>query len=193
MSEQKIAKINMRTVEIDKITVAKYNPRIDLQPGDPDYDKIKNSVDGFGYTDPLILNEHNGVLISGHQRLKVLKEKGYTHVDVSIVDIKDEMKEKSMNMAMNNIRGREDRQKLSDIFKQFDVYDDLVALAGYEEEEFEKIKNFEEDDVHDPEAGGRGVLESKFEIVVECANEQEQNSLFNELGDRGIKCRVLTF
>lgn len=144
MTEQKIAKIHMRTIEIGKINPAKYNPRIDLQPGDPDYEKIKNSVHGFGYTDPLILNEHNGVLISGHQRLKILKEMGYTHVDVSVVEIQDEKKEKSMNMAMNNIRGREDTVKLKEIFEEFDVYDELIALAGYEQEEFDNIKGFEE-------------------------------------------------
>lgn len=141
----KIAKIAMRTVEIKSINPATYNPRIDLKPGDPEYEKIKNSLVGFGYVDPLILNEHNNVLVSGHQRLKILLEQGYTHADVSIVKIPDPMKEKSMNMAMNNIRGREDAVKLKAIFVEFGEFDERIALAGYEQEEFENVRDFEEE------------------------------------------------
>jgi len=140
----KIAKLSMKTVPIKSINPATYNPRVDLKPEDPEYQKIKNSLVGFGYIDPLIFNEHNNVLISGHQRLKILKEQGYTHVDVSIVKITDPNKEKSMNMAMNNIMGKEDPMKLKAIFVEFGDYNEHISLAGYEKEEFENVKNFEE-------------------------------------------------
>lgn len=141
---QKAAEINMKRVDINSIIEAKYNPRVDLQPGDPDYEKIKNSIEGFGYADPMIVNSHNNVLISGHQRLKILRAAGYTHADVSFVNIEDENKEMAMNMAMNNIRGREDSQKLRDIFLRFDAFDENIKLAGYEEQEFENLKKFDE-------------------------------------------------
>jgi len=191
MTEPKHAKIEIKTVDLDSIVAAKYNPRIELQPGDPDYEKILQSVNGFGYADPMILNAHNNVLISGHQRLNILKALGYTQVDVSVVNIADPRKEKSMNIAMNKITGRWDEPKVREILMEFDVYDEHAKLAGFEEEEFERMKNAE-DDVSSGEGEGIG-MSSKFEIIVECANEQEQNNLFNELGDRGIKCRVVTF
>ena len=33
---------------------------------------------------------------------------------------------------------------------------------------------------------------SEFKIEVDCLNEQTQEELFNELNERGLKCRILT-
>jgi ParB-like chromosome segregation protein Spo0J len=37
-----------------------YNPRIDLKPGDAEYEKLKNSINTFGYIEPLVWNEATG-------------------------------------------------------------------------------------------------------------------------------------
>ncbi len=34
----------IETIPIDKINPAVYNPRRDLKPGDPEYDKLKKSM-----------------------------------------------------------------------------------------------------------------------------------------------------
>ena len=41
--------LNMQTMPIDRLKPAKYNPRKDLKPGDPAYEKIKRSLHDFGY------------------------------------------------------------------------------------------------------------------------------------------------
>ena len=43
--------LNMQTMPIDRLKPAKYNPRKDLKPGDPAYEKIKRSLYDFGYVD----------------------------------------------------------------------------------------------------------------------------------------------
>ena len=43
--------LNMQTMPIDRLKPAKYNPRKDLKPGDPAYEKIKRSLHDFGYVD----------------------------------------------------------------------------------------------------------------------------------------------
>ncbi|WP_027416601.1 hypothetical protein [Aneurinibacillus terranovensis] len=43
-------------MDIRKITLinpAPYNPRIDLQQGDPEYEKLKHSIAEFGYVERL--------------------------------------------------------------------------------------------------------------------------------------------
>ena len=65
---------------VNILTPADYNPRKDLQPGDKEYEKIKNSISEFGYVDPIIINSDD-TIIGGHQRLKVLKDLGFTEVD----------------------------------------------------------------------------------------------------------------
>ena len=49
---------------------ADYNPRKDLKPGDPEYDKLKRSMEQFGYVEPVIWNKATGRVVGGHQRLK---------------------------------------------------------------------------------------------------------------------------
>jgi ParB-like chromosome segregation protein Spo0J len=36
---------------------ADYNPRKDLKPGDPEYEKLKRSIEQFGYVEPVIWNK----------------------------------------------------------------------------------------------------------------------------------------
>ena len=65
--------LNMQTMPIDRLKPAKYNPRKDLKPGDPAYEKIKRSLHDFGYVDPIVWNEVTGNIVGGHKRYKVLK------------------------------------------------------------------------------------------------------------------------
>ena len=36
---------------------AEYNPRKDLRPGDAEYEKLKRSIEQFGYVEPVIWNK----------------------------------------------------------------------------------------------------------------------------------------
>jgi len=60
-------------IPITKINPAPYNQRLDLQPGDVEYEKIKRSITEFDLVEPLVWNKQTGNLVGGHQRLKVLK------------------------------------------------------------------------------------------------------------------------
>ena len=113
-------RFKVQAVPLGKINPSPYNPRIKLKPGMPDYESLKKSILEFGYVDPLIWNEHNGRLIGGHQRLTILKELGYKEVDVSIVNIKDEKKEKALNIALNKIEGDWDIPALKEILVDLD-------------------------------------------------------------------------
>lgn len=95
---------------------AKYNPRKDLQPGDPEFEKLKRSVEEFGYVEPILWNQRTGVVVGGHQRLKVLQHLGYTEVDCVILDL-DEKKEKALNVALNKISGDWDIPLLTALLK----------------------------------------------------------------------------
>ena len=43
--------------KINKLIPADYNPRKDLKPGDPEFEKLKRSIHEFGYVDPIIWNK----------------------------------------------------------------------------------------------------------------------------------------
>lgn len=74
---------------------ADYNPRKDLKPGDAEYEKLKRSIEQFGYVEPVIWNKVTGRVVGGHQRLKVLIDMGISEVECVVVEM-DEEKEKGI-------------------------------------------------------------------------------------------------
>ena len=68
--------MKLQKVPVEKLKPAKYNPRKDLKPGDPAYEKIKRSMTTYGYVDLVIWNEVTGNIVGGHQRYKVLVAEG---------------------------------------------------------------------------------------------------------------------
>lgn len=131
--------MQIREILIGDIKPARYNPRVDLKPGQPEYEKIKRSITEFGFVEPLVWNQHNGVLVGGHQRLKVLQELGYERVHVSIVDIQDEKKEKALNIALNKVQGDWDEVKLAEILQGMKNDDFDITLSGFTEMELDDI------------------------------------------------------
>jgi DNA modification methylase len=93
-----------------KLVFAGYNPRKDLQPGDPEFERIKSSIKKYDYVDPVIINR-DGTIIGGHQRVKVLIDLEYTEIDVVVVDL-DKDNEKGLNLALNKITGSWDDEAL---------------------------------------------------------------------------------
>ena len=131
-------KMEIKTIEISKINPAKYNPRLDLQPGDPDYDKLKRSMQEFDLVEPLVWNKRSGNLVGGHQRLKILKEQGINEVEVSVVDLPDS-KEKALNIALNKVQGDWDLPKLKDLLQELDTGEFDMDITGFDVNELEDL------------------------------------------------------
>ena len=123
--------MKIETKPIVELIPAEYNPRQDLQPGNAVYEKLKRSIQEFGYVEPIILNERTGIVVGGHQRLKVLKDLGYNEVECVIVDF-TEQQEKTLNIALNKITGRWDREKLSELIDSLELEDVDISLTGFD-------------------------------------------------------------
>jgi len=126
------------TKKIVDLKPSPYNPRVDLQPGDPDYEKLKKSIQEFDYIDPIIWNRRTERIVGGHQRLKVMQDLGYTEVKVSVVDLPD-AKEKALNVALNKIHGEWDWPKLKDLLVEIDTGDFDIEITGFDEGEIENL------------------------------------------------------
>ena len=117
---------------------ADYNPRKDLKPGDAEYEKLKRSIEQFGYVEPVIWNKTTGRVVGGHQRLKVLMDMGMTEVDCVVVEM-DEGKEKALNIALNKISGDWDKEKLALLIADLQGADFDVSLTGFEPAEIDDL------------------------------------------------------
>lgn len=117
---------------------ADYNPRKDLKPGDAEYEKLKRSIEQFGYVEPVIWNKTTDRVVGGHQRLKVLMDMGMTEVDCVVVEM-DEDKEKALNIALNKISGDWDKDKLALLIADLQGADFDVSLTGFEPTEIDDL------------------------------------------------------
>jgi DNA modification methylase len=148
---------------------AEYNPRKALTPEDSEYQKIKRSIETFGYVDPIIINK-DGTIIGGHQRHTVLLDLGYTEVDVVVLDLSKE-DEKALNIALNKISGEWDELKLRDLLVELDLGDYDISLTGFDNKELEnliELTDFEPEvteDEYDPEAEYKKSVEQGIPLV----------------------------
>lgn len=117
---------------------ADYNPRKDLKPGDEEYEKLKRSLETFGYVEPVIWNKTTGRVVGGHQRLKVLMDMGMSEIHCVVVELSEE-KEKALNVALNKISGEWDNDKLALLLADLQGEDFDVSLTGFEPAEIDAL------------------------------------------------------
>ena len=147
---------------------ADYNPRKDLKPGDAEYEKLKRSIEQFGYVEPVIWNKTTGRVVGGHQRLKVLMDMGITEVECVVVEM-DESQEKALNIALNKISGDWDKDKLALLIADLQGADFDVSLTGFEPTE---IDDLFKDTLKD------GIKDDEFDVDTEL-----QKPTFSKVGD----------
>lgn len=111
---------------IDELKPAEYNPRR-ITPADRR--DIKNSLDKFGFAEPIIVNrnpERMNVIVGGHQRVTVAKEElGYTEVPCVFVNLPLK-EEKELNVRLNKNQGRWDTEILQQYFDK-----DFLKEVGF--------------------------------------------------------------
>ena len=168
-------------VPIGDLNAAKYNPRKDLKPTDAEYVKLKNSIEHFGYIEPIVVNKRNNIVVGGHQRLKVLKELGYTDIDVVYVNL-DDTEEKALNIALNKISGDWDAEKLEDLLRDISLDTNFdVELTG-----------FSLDEVNTLFSGSLEELQADLDDYTRELNDAEKNkmkAIYIKIGD-GIKIEI---
>ena len=121
-----------KRMKLSDMNPAPYNPRVELKPGDVDFDKLVQSIETFGNVEPILYNERTGNIVGGHQRWGVLKHLGEKETDAVVIDIPLE-EEKLLNIALNQIKGEWDREKLSELLSK--VHPAEAHLSGFSPQE----------------------------------------------------------
>ena len=174
--------MEIREMKIDELKPAEYNPRKDLKPGDPEYEKLRRSIQEFGYVDLVIWNERTGNVVGGHQRLKVMQELGYEDVHVSVVDLDDE-REKALNIALNKIEGDWDKDLLKDLLQELDTGELDMELTGFSEDELEKMMTETNEVTEKPEKEfTEELLEEHNYVVLYFDNKMDWQTAVDKLG-----------
>ena len=157
----------LKVLPVSVLKPAEYNPRKKLKPGDKEYEKIKNSIEEFGFADPLVINA-DMTIIGGHQRLTVAIAMGYTEVPCAVVDV-DKVREKALNIALNKITGAWDEQMLADLLTDLKESDYDLDWTGFDAPEVEALFS----NIYD-----KKVKEDDFDV-----DEELKQPVFSKLDD----------
>jgi DNA modification methylase len=157
----------LKVLPISVLKPAEYNPRKKLKPGDKEYKKIKDSIEEFGFADPLVVNS-DMTIIGGHQRLNVAIDLGYTEVPCAVVDV-DKTREKALNIALNKITGDWDEQMLADLLTDLKDADYDLDYTGFDAPEVDALFS----NIYD-----KKVKEDDFDV-----DQELKQPCFSQLGD----------
>lgn len=171
------AEIKTVTVDINDVLESPFNPR---RITDDVLARLKKSIQQFGYVDPLIVNKQNMQVVGGNQRLRAMKELGYTNVSVVFVDL-DDSKEKALNVALNKISGEWDFEKLTSLMTSLDEAD--LEFTGFGDSEIEMllqsangVADFQGSDGDGAEYPGEGRGESSDSGSADAPHSSNSNS-----------------
>lgn len=161
--------MNIRKFKLSDLNPAKYNPRKMLKPGDKEFEKLKNSIQSFGYVELIVVNEaNNNTVISGHQRLAVMKHLGETEAECVVVSL-GEADEKALNITMNKVTGEWDVKKLAEVMDSLKELDYDLGKTGFDPPEIDELFN----QVHD-----KKVKDDDFDV-----EKAAEAAAFVEAGD----------
>ena len=121
-------------VNMESLVSPEYNPRTITSE---EMEKLKNSINEFGYVDPIIVNRVNNHIVGGNQRFLALKELGYDEVDVIFIVEEDINREKALNIALNKISGDWDEEKLEHIFQDLEFNGFDLTFTGFDNVELQ--------------------------------------------------------
>ncbi len=157
----------MADLRIKDLKEASYNPRTIT---DKRLGKLKKSIRQFGDLSGVVFNKRTGALVSGHQRLKTVRDEktridtkkyedkygtveiGYIYVAAStgeiaiplrIVDWSDKKTEMAANLAANAQGGEFDKVKLKAVVAKLETGNFDIELTGLETSEIRTLRDLD--------------------------------------------------
>lgn len=146
-------------------------------------ERLAKIIDFQGQRSPIVVSKRSGFITKGHGRLLAMHKLGWTEVAVDYQDYLSEAQEYADIIADNEIA------RWAELDKELLMNElELIDLGDYEllglEKELIPLETLKED---------IGILnEDKFIILIECSDESEQETLFQEFKERNLECKLMS-
>lgn len=180
-------KITVEQWPIDRLIDYIRNPR----KNDHAVEKVAAAIHEFGFRVP-ILAKSDGLIVDGHLRIKAARKLGMAMVPVIVADDMTDIQIKAFRISVNKMADLAGwdipmlNLELEDL--KLDGFD--LNLTGFDADEI--LGMLGELDGKDEETSGQEFIDPVFEVAVVCANEGEQQTVYELLTEKGYTCRVLT-
>ena len=177
------------TWPIDKLIEYARNPR----KNDHAVDRVAAAIREFGFRVPVVAKS-DGTVVDGHLRLKAAKKLGLTEVPVVLADDMTDLQIKAFRLSVNKMAelAEWDDELLALELGELHAADFDMALLGFDAGELSAAMGLDEElDGEAPKIDEGIDYKEKFAILVDCADEAEQQATFERLDSMGFTCKVL--
>ncbi len=178
--EIKTREMKVELWDISRLKPYPNNPRENESAVEP----VARSIEEFGFQQPIVVDQE-GTIIVGHTRVKAAKKLKLKKVPVVIADNLTPEQVKAYRLADNKTNElaqwnmEELKLELDNLKMNFAV--DMADFGFFNQEEGEK-KNESSKQIYIPDL---------YQVVIECDDEEDQKTLYEELVQSGRKCRLL--
>jgi len=152
-------------------------------------DQIVRSINEFGFTNPILLGDGNEV-VAGHGRLQAALRLNLDFVPTITLEGLTKAQRKAYVIADNQLalNAGWDFDALRIEIEDLDSLDFNLGLLGFGEQELERILGIEEIPDADEFTGDS---ENKWQLLIEYNNENELATAYDEVTNRGLKCKII--
>lgn len=166
-----------------KISELKNNPN-NPRKNDNAVDTVAKSIQKYGFRNPLIVDDA-GVVWCGNTRLKAAKKLKLKEVPCIVVNdlTEQQMTELALLDNKTNEIAEWDTDMLSDILKSVDLSE--FDLDWNVDDVLETPNEIDRKDISD-------TVQSQYELIVDCEDENNLENLYNEMTQRGYQCKIST-
>ena len=179
--------MTVETWPLERIKPYERNPRKIPQSA---VEKVAASIREFGWRQPIVVDEQ-GMILVGHTRRAAAEKLGQVEVPVHVAIGLTPAQAKAYRLADN--RSNEEASWSDDLLAlelaDLKLLDFDLNLSGFDFGEIDKLFSR-----NGPDAVGvdeTGKLHEKFQVLIDCHNEQEQSTLLERLDHEGYQCRAL--
>ena len=148
--------------------------------------QIASSIKEFGFTNPVLIDDQGGI-IAGHGRIMAAQKLKMEEVPTITLGNLSDAQKKAYIIADNKLALNSgwDDELLKIELEQLKELDFDLGLIGFDSTELANMFGASEEEELKEES-----YTEVFNIIVECANEADQEKVFNRLDTEGYKCRV---
>lgn len=170
-------------VEID---VPKYHPK---NARTHDIPKIQSSLARNGQYKKLTVQKSTGYVLAGNGTLEAARGLGWKRIAVEELDVGDQ--DAIRIVLADNKTGDGSSYEVDKLVELIKELDGDYDGSGYEEDDVAKLLGEDGgDDPYDSEVEEQ--YATRWEVVVECRDEAQQQQVFERLEEEGLTCRVLS-
>ena len=176
--------IKHQTIDIDSIQAHPKNVR------QGDIGAISESLKAHGQYRPIVVDERTNQILAGNHTWKAAKALGWSQIQASIIETKDDDEALRILLADNkaNDLATYNEPELIELLKQLADTDEGLLGTLFDGQELDDLIS----DDQQNQSGEQILFAEKYEVVIECKDENQQGELLERLYNEGLTVRALT-